>query len=54
MKTELEKQFKKQFATQLASKNRLKAFDTKPVGEGESSFKMTLNKIASVAQNSIR
>lgn len=62
LKTELEKQYKKQVASNLAAQGRLKPSinqmfterATTPVGEeGASSFKMTLNKIANVAQNSI-
>ena len=56
LKQELEKQFKKQIAQQMASQSRLKAFKESPHPEepGGSSFKMTLNQIASIAQNSVR
>jgi len=54
LKQELEKQFKKQAALQVASQSaRLKPFK-ETSSPGESSFKMTLNQIASIAQNSVR
>lgn len=54
LKQELEKQFKKQIAQQMASQSRLKAFKEVREEPGGSSFKMTLNQIASIAQNSVR
>lgn len=59
LKTELEKQFKKQIASQMAANTRMRIFQNeqdkdKINQEGGSSFKMTLNRIASIAQNSIR
>ena len=56
LKTELEKQFKKQIASQMATNNRMRIFQNEQekdklkedLGAG-SSFKMTLNRIASIA-----
>lgn len=62
LKTELEKLFKKQIASNLASQGRLKAFHSADLQnaaaatpkERDSSFKMALNRIASLAQQSIK
>lgn len=66
LKGELEKQFKKAISSQMAATNKTRAFvheqEREKMGREEkqatpgpqSSFKMTLNRIASLAQNSIR